>query len=111
MKDKSLLSLSTRLLLYAGNVMIVVPLSIYLLWVYASITSENFFDAVELFDNALPDFLKGPDGALKISLICGLLSLTSGIAGLKMRIFPWKLNMLLVVVNSLLLSLNIFQLM
>lgn len=112
MKDKRiLLSLPTRLLLYAGNVLILFPLYIYLLWIYSSIARENFLDAVTLFKNTLPDIVNGPDGAIKISLICGLLSLAAGILGLRMRLFPWRLNMLLVVVNCLLLSLNIFQLM
>lgn len=110
MKDKSSLSGSTRLLLYAGNALLVIPLYIYLIWIYSSIASEDFFGAVTLFTNSLPDFIS-TDGAIKISLVCGLLSLTAGIAALRMHLIPWRLNMFIVIANCILLFLNIFQLM
>ncbi len=100
-----------KIFTFIGFICFSISLSILGLWIHASSSVKNQGEAVELFKSYFPDFLQGGYNTSYFSLILCTLAILFSSLGLKSRGFLWKVNMIILVLSSLLLLLNLFQLM
>ena len=97
-----------KLLAFFGVLCVSIPILLQGLWIYVFSITDNYSDAVAILQSYYPEFLNGPFATIYISIAFCLLSIIVSIITRKV----WKtLNTLVLICGSLLLFLNLFQLM
>jgi len=101
-----------KLLTFLGVLFISIPILIQGLWIYVFNLADNQSDRVLTLHSYFPEFLQGRYVTTYLSLaFCLLAIILSGIS-LKLSGKLWKsFNIIILIISSLLLLLNLFQLM
>lgn len=101
-----------KLLTFLGVLFISIPILQQGLWIYASNLADNQSDKVAIFHSYLPEFLHGQYVTAYLALAFCLLAIILSSISLKLSGMLWKtLNIIILIISSLLLLLNLFQLM
>lgn len=101
-----------KLLTFLGVLFISIPILIQGLWIYAFNLKDNQSDRVAILNSYLPEFLHGQYVTTYLALAFCLLAIILSSISLKLSGMLWKtLNMIILIISSLLLLLNLFQLM
>ena len=101
-----------KLFTFFGLLCMSLPLSIFGLWIYSSNAGTSQADSVAIFNSYFPDFLQGRFDTAYLSLAFCLLAIILCIVSLKLSGKFWKnINILVLIISSLLLFLNLFQMM
>lgn len=101
-----------KVLTLVGLICLLIPLTIYCLWIYVFDLGSTQTERVAIFKDYFPDFLNGRWDITYLGIaFCVLAIIFSGIS-LKLPRKFWKsLNILILVLSSLLLLLNLFSMM
>ncbi len=100
-----------KLLTFFGLVCVSIPISIQGLWIYAANSGSNQVESVTTFNSFFPDFLHGEYAINYLSIAFCILAIIISTINLKSSGLIWKANMIILVLSSLLLLLNLFQMM
>jgi hypothetical protein len=96
---------------FIGFICFSISLSILGLWIHAFNSATTQGDSVALFKSYFPGFLQAGYNTSYFSLFLCFLAIIFSILSLKSSGFLWKGSMIILVLSSLLLLLNLFQLM
>jgi hypothetical protein len=100
-----------KLVAITGFLFLLIPLYIQLLWIYISSTVESYL-ARDTFYSYFPDFMNGSAVLNYLSIFCCLIAITAGLIGMKLsKESWWKASAFTMGLGSILMFLNIFQLM
>jgi hypothetical protein len=100
-----------KLVAITGFLFLLIPLYIQLLWIYISSTVESYL-ARDTFYSNFPDFMNGSAVLNYLSIFCCLIAITAGLIGMKLsKDSWWKASAFTMALGSILMFLNIFQLM
>jgi hypothetical protein len=107
------MSISTRQkAAMAGIILLLIPVSIYGLWIHASNQTEGYPDNVNLFHSYFPSFLQGRYTTTLLSLVLCLAAVVLNILNLSHPNRIWKtVSLIAVIVGGLLGFLNLFSMM
>ena len=100
-----------KLLTFIGIACISIPISIQGLWIYATHSCTNQVESVATFQSYFPDFLHGRYSINYLSIAFSILAIIMSTINLKSSGKIWKVNMIILGFGSLLLLLNLFQMM
>jgi hypothetical protein len=100
-----------KILTVVGLLCLTVPVSILGLWIHAFNSGDSQADSVAIFNSYFPDFLNGEYTVTYLSIVFCVLAIIVSIINLKSSGKIWKMNMIILVFSSLLLFLNLFQMM
>jgi hypothetical protein len=100
-----------KILTFIGLFCLSVPLSIMGLWIYAFNSGDSQATSVAIFNSFFPDFLNGENAISYLSIVFCILAIILSSINLKLKGKIWKVNMIILVISSLLLFLNLFQMM
>jgi len=100
-----------KLLTFLGLVCLSIPISILGLWIYVTNSVINQDEMVTTFNSFIPDFLQGRYTINYLSIAFCILAIIISTINLKSSGKIWKANMIILVFSSLLLLLNLFQMM
>jgi hypothetical protein len=100
-----------KLLTFLGLIWVSIPILIQGLWIYAASSGINQVERLTTFNRSLPDFLHSGYATNYLSIVFSILAIISSIINLKSSGIIWKANMIILVISSLLLLLNLFQMM
>jgi len=101
-----------KLLTFLGVLFISIPILIQGLWIYVFNLADNQSDRVAILHSYYPEFLHGRYDTTYLALVFCLLAIILSSIGLKLSGAFWKtLNIIVLIISSLLLFLNLFQLM
>ncbi len=101
-----------KLLTFLGVLCISIPILLQGLWIYVFSLADNQSDAVTILQSYYPECLHGPYATIYISLAFCLLTIILSSISLKLSGKLWKtLNTIILIFGSLILLLNLFQLM
>jgi hypothetical protein len=100
-----------KLLTFFGLVCVSIPFSIQGLWIFATNSGVNQVDSVTTFNSFFPDFLRGRDSINYLSIAFCIFAIIISTINLKSSRTIWKVNMIILILSSLLLLLNLFQMM
>lgn len=101
-----------KIMTFIGILFFLIPLSLFALWQYVWDPTLPQVDNVAAFTSYLPEFLKEPNRVAYISLIFCLAAIILNSVCLKLTGTFWKtVNLLFLILSSLLMLLNIWQLM
>jgi len=104
--------LQLKLLTFLGLLCIAIPMLLLGLWIYVRSLADKQADAGALFQSYQPECLQGPYATLYLSLAFSLLAIIFSSMGLKLSGKLWKFsNAIILILASLMLLLNLFQLM
>ena len=91
---------------------LLVPFSIYGLWIYVFNLGTTQTERVSIFKDYFPDFLTDRWGSTLLGITFCILAIIFSSISLKLSGIFWKaLNILIIVVSSLMLFLNLFSIM
>ncbi|SFB26790.1 hypothetical protein [Algoriphagus aquimarinus] len=91
---------------------LLIPLSIYALWIYVIDMGSTQAENVTIFKSYFPDFLHGRWDTTLLSIVFCIASITLSNISLKLPQILWRiLNYTVLTISSLLLLLNIFSMM
>jgi|GEM_PF-4982706 len=94
-----------------GTLFLFVPVFIQVLWFYTFSTVESYL-AMEAFYSYFPDFMHGSAILNYLSIVCCMIAIVAGLTGMKLsKDSWWKASAFTMTLGSILLFLNIFQLM
>jgi len=111
-KSKRLSPLHLKIFSVAGIIFILIPVSIFALWIYSANTETTQAVSVEIFNSYFPDFLQRRFNTTILSLTISALAIILAIIGLKLPGKIWQnINLLILIVGSLLIFLNLFSMM
>jgi hypothetical protein len=99
------------ILTFAGLLCLSIPVLIEGLWIHAFNLGDSQDNSIAIFNSYLPDFLHGRYAASYLSIVFCILAIFISIINLKSSGKIWKTNMIILVSSSLLLFLNLFQMM
>lgn len=101
-----------KILTFFGLIILSIPITIQGLWINAFYSADTHQKRVEIYHSYLPEFLQDPHTTSYLSLVsCLIVIILSGV-NLSYSDKLWKLsNLIILIVSSLLLFLNLFQLM
>ena len=100
-----------KMLTFMGLLCLSIPLSIMGLWIHAFNLGDSQANSVAIFNSYFPDFLHGRYAAAYLSIGFCILAIIISSINLKSSGKIWKVNMIILVLSSLLLFLNLFQMM
>lgn len=101
-----------KLMTFAGVLFMSIPILIQGLWIYVFNLADNQSDRILIFQSYFPEFLQGRYVATYLSLAFCLLAIILSSNSLKLSGKLWKsVNMMILIISSILLLLNLFQLM
>ncbi|MBK8558349.1 MAG: hypothetical protein IPL65_22635 [Lewinellaceae bacterium] len=96
----------------AGILCVLIPASLFVIWVSISNSGLSHEESSALFDRWLPAFLRPRFRVNYLSLALALGGVVFSILGLKLNTVAWRLlNMTVLVASILLLSINLFSMM
>ncbi|OFY08185.1 MAG: hypothetical protein A2X05_15435 [Bacteroidetes bacterium GWE2_41_25] len=111
-KSKRLSPLHLKIFSVTGIIFILIPVSIFALWIYSANTETTQADSVEISNSYFPDFLQGRFDTIILSPTISDIAIILAIIGLKL---PGKIrqniNLVILKVGSLLIFLNPFSMM
>ena len=113
MKTTNFVLNSTQLkgLTLASLLCLLIPVSIYGLWLYVFDLGTNQAERVIIFKDYFPDFLDGRWSTTLLSISFCILAIILSIVSLKLSSKIWNLlNIIILIISTLLLLLNIFSL-
>ena len=95
-----------------GFICLLIPLTIYGLWMSAFGLGTNQSERVTIFNEYFPDFLHGRWGTTLLSITFCILAIVFSSISLKLSGNFWKfLNITILLFSTLLLLLNLFSMM
>ena len=104
-----------KILTLLGLISLSIPLSIQILWIHVFNLGTNQAERVEIINSYFPAFLDGQFSLTYLSMVSMALGISAIILasfGLKLSGILWKtLNIIILIISSLLLLLNLWQLM
>ena len=100
-----------KILTFTGLLSISIPVLIEGLWIHAFNLGDSQANSVAIFNSYFPDFLHGRNAAAYFSIGFCILAIIISIINLRSSGIIWKVNMIILVSSSLLLFLNLFQMM
>lgn len=110
MKNRS--QTKSKILTLISLICLIVPFSIYSLWIYAFNLGATQAERVSVFKDYFPDFLDGRWDITIISIIFCITAVILSSINLKHLKGIWKLiNIVILILSSLLLFLNLFTIM
>ena len=111
-RNINLSTIQLKVLTFLGLVCLAIPILLQGLWIYVRSVTATQADAVALFQSYEPECLQGPYASLYLSLALSFLAIIFSSMGLKLSGKLWKfLNGIILILASLMLLLNLFQLM
>ncbi len=109
---KSLNHTHLKILTLVGLICLLIPFSIYGLWIYVFKLGASQAERVAIFKDYLPDFLGGRWDATLLSITFCVLAIVFSRISFKLSGKLWKvLNVIILILGSLLLLLNLFSMM
>lgn len=109
---KSLTPRSLKTTSLIGLISLIIPLSIFGLWIHAYKLGNNQTDRVTIFKSYFPDFLNGRWDITYLSMAFCISAIILSIISLKLSGISWKmLNYIVLIFSILSLSLNLFSMM
>ena len=114
MKTTNILYNSTQLkgLTFVSLICLLIPLTIYGLWIYVFDLGTNQIERVTIFREYFPDFLHGRWSTTLLSIAFSIFAIIFSSISLKLSSKFWKsLNIIILIISTLLLALNIFSMM
>ena len=91
---------------------LLIPFSIYGLWIYISSLNSSHTEKVVYFKSFFPSFLQGRVDVVYVSILFCIASIVLSIISLKIKNKSWKkLSTVIFILSTILLLLNLFQLM
>jgi len=100
-----------KILTFMGLLCLFIPLSIMGLWIHAFNLGDSHANSVAIFNSYFPEFLHGRYATSYLCIVFCLLAIIISSINLKSSGKIWKVNMIILVFSSLLLFLNLFQMM
>ena len=101
-----------KILTLLGLISLSIPLSIQILWIHVFNLGTNQAERVEIFHSYFPAFLHGKFSLIYLTMALGISAIILASFGLKLSGILWKtLNIIILIISSLLLLLNLWQLM
>ena len=111
-KSKPLSTQLLKVLTGWGLLFAIIPVSIFGLWIYCVNIGTTQANSVEIFKSYFPDFLQEQFATTYVSLGFCILAIILSIIGLKLSGKFWQnVNLLVLIISSLFLFLNLFQMM
>lgn len=109
---KSLNQTQLKVLTLASLICLLIPFSIYGLWIYVLDLGTTQAERVAIFKGYFPDFLNGRWDTTFLGIVFCVSSIILSSISLKMSGKSWKrLNYIALIISSLLLFLNLFSMM
>lgn len=101
-----------NILTLVSLICLMIPFSIYTLWIYVFNLGTTQAERVAVFKNYFPDFLDGRWSSTIVSIIFCITSVILSSLNLKHLNRTWYLmNILIILLSSILLFLNLFSMM
>ena len=100
-----------KLLTFLGFVCVSIATTIQGLWIYSANSGSSQVESVTTFNSFFPDFLQAGYTLNYISIAFCILAIFISIGNLKSAGIILKMNMIILIFSSLLLLLNLFQMM
>lgn len=102
----------SKILTLISLICLLIPFSIYGLWIYVFDLGTNQVERVAIFKDYFPDFLNGRWSITLVSIFFCISAIIINSINLKTLKKNWKLlNILILLLSSLLLLLNLFSMM
>jgi hypothetical protein len=109
---KRLNKIPIKILTILSLICLLIPSSIYALWIYVFNLGTIQAERVAIFKNYFPDFLNGRWSTTLLSIFFLIVAIIFSSNNLKLMNKKWKiLNIIILVISSLLLFLNLFSMM
>jgi hypothetical protein len=109
---KSLNKIPFKISTLVSLICLLIPFSIYALWIYVFDLGTTQSERVALFKNYFPDFLNGRWSTTILSIIFCVIAIIFSSNNLLLSKKNWKiLNVIILIISSLLLFLNLFSMM
>jgi hypothetical protein len=109
---KTLTKISFKILTLLSLICLLIPLSIYALWIYVNDLGTTQAERVSVFKTYFPDFLNSRWSTTLLSIFFLIVAIIFSSNNLKLTEKKWKiLNVIILVISSLLLFLNLFSMM
>ena len=103
---------SLKIATLVSLICLLIPITIYGLWIYAFNLGTTQVERVTIFKNYFPDFLNGRWDTTFISIAFCVVAILLSTLNLKKIKKYWRtLNIFIIVISSLLLLLNLFSMM
>jgi hypothetical protein len=100
-----------KILTFMGLLCLSIPLTIMGLWIHAFNLGDSQANSVAIFNSYFPDFLHGRYATAYLSIVFCILVIIITSINLRSSGKIWKVNKIILVLSSLLLFLNLFQMM
>jgi len=101
-----------KILTLLSLICLLIPFSIYALWIYVFNLGTSQAERVAVFKSYFPDFLNGRWSTTLLSMGFLIAAIIFSSNNLKLTNKNWKiLNIIILVISSLLLFLNLFSMM
>ncbi|WKD86697.1 hypothetical protein KCTC32516_02073 [Polaribacter huanghezhanensis] len=109
---KNLNQTQSKIFTLLGLISLLIPFSIYGLWIYVIDLGTTQKERVAIFKDYFPDFLNGRWSTTLLSIFFCALSITFSFMSIKSSEKLWKiLNNIILISSSLLLLLNLLSMM
>ena len=109
---KSLKKIPFKILTLLSLICLLIPFSIYVLWIYVFNLGTTQAERVAVFKSYFPDSLNGRWSTTLLSIFFLIAAIIFSSNNLKLTNKNWKiLNIIILVISSLLLFLNLFSMM
>lgn len=109
---KKISQAQAKLLTFISFICFLVPLSIYVLWIYAFNLGTTQADRVTIFKDYFPDFMHGRWDTTLLSIFFCILAVIFSGNSFNLSGKRWKiLNTTILILSSLLLLLNLWSMM
>ncbi len=96
----------------AGIIFMLIPVSIFAIWIYSANKGSTQADSVAIFNSYFPSFLQGRFDTTILSIGFCITAIFFSIRGLKLEGKLWyTINLIIIIISSLLLFLNLFSMM
>lgn len=97
---------------FLGVVCLLVPLSIFILWIFISDIGTTHAERVDIFNSYFPSFLTKRWDTTLLSILFCFLALILSVKSLQLKYKFWSvLNYIVLILSSILLFLNLFSMM
>jgi hypothetical protein len=101
-----------KFLTLLGFFCLLIPLSIYIWWIYIFDFGETQAERVDIFNSYFPDFLSHRWDTTILSIIFCVFAIILSAKSLQLEFTFWKvLNYMILTISSILLFLNLFSMM
>lgn len=101
-----------KILTLVSLICLLIPFSIYALWIYVFDLGTTQAERVAIFKDYFPDFLNGRWSMTFLSITFAIIAIIFSSISLKLSGKLWKvINIIILVLSSLLLLLNLFSMM